>query len=855
MLIRYPLHIILLFLAGPMIAQDVALIPLGSTWKYRDNGSNQGTAWRAISFDDSGWAMGPAELGYGDGDEATVVSYGSNSSNKYITTYFRKSITIANVNAYAGYLIRVRRDDGAVVYVNGTEVLRCSFADGTVGYTTLSGLNAGGADESLLREQLTPASVFQNGTNVVAVEVHQDAANSSDISFDLQLIGLDATAELFRGPSLHIATPSSMLVKWKTNVPTNSRVRFGSAPGTLTNEVNTPSLSTDHEVSVSGLQPNTTYYYSIGSSAGDLPGADATTFFRTAPVQGGAPPVRIWAIGDAGTGSVDQAQVRDAFMNYTGANPANAWIWLGDNAYLSGREVEFQHAVFKNMYEPVLRNTPLYPSPGNHDYYSGASAANNTGPYYDLFALPENGEAGGVPSNTEAYYSYDIGNVHMVSLDSHDSPRSPTGAMANWLINDLNYAQANSEWIIAYWHHPPYTRGNHNSDDTSDPRSGDMRQNILPILESHGVDLVLCGHSHTYERSYLIKGHYGLSNTFNSAAMGVNMTNGRADGAGAYQKPGDLAPSSGTVYTVCGVSGKKETGGTLNHPVMFMSTGNQFGSMVVDVNGTSLSAKFLNDVGTIVDHFDIVKSPSKVVLDLNVLLEGPYDTFNQLMADSLRAKAIIPLAQPYSTIFMQVGAGGGETIQQAVLSVTGANAIVDWIFVELRDKSNPALVIATRSALLQRDGDVVDLDGTSVLRMTVPIGRYYVAVRHRNHLGCMTNSPVSLNRVAATVDLRDPLSAVWGSQARRQVGNTMLLWNGNTVADHDLKYIGSGNDRDPILVRVGGTEPNNTALGYFPEDTNMDGSVRYIGTNNDRDPILVNIGSVDPNSTRTEQLP
>ena len=619
--------------------------------------------------------------------------------------------------------------------------------------------------------------------------------------------------------------------------------------------MNDPALSTNHEVTISGLLPNTTYYYAVGTSSSDLAGDDATTFFRTSPVQGGAPPVRIWAIGDAGTGSTDQAHVRDAYMNYIGANPANAWIWLGDNAYLSGREIEFQHVVFKGMYEPVLRNTPLFPAPGNHDYYSGASAATNTGPYYDLFALPKNGEAGGVASNTEAYYSYDIGNVHMVSLDSHDSPRSATGAMATWLTSDLNQAQANSEWIIAYWHHPPYTKGSHNSDDTSDPRSGDMRQNILPILESHGVDVVLCGHSHTYERSYLINGHYGLSTTFNSATMGVNMTSGRADGTGAYQKPGDLAPNAGTVYAVCGVSGKKAGSASLNHPVMYYGNANQFGSMVIDVNGTSLSSKFLNDVGAVIDRFDIVKQPSKVRLDLKVMLAGPYDALSGLMRDDLRTAGLIPLAQPYSAIYTHVGEGGTESVAPAVFSTTGANAIVDWIFVELRDKSNPALVLDTRAALLQRDGDVVDLDGVSPLRMTVPIGSYNVAVRHRNHLGVMTNSPVPLDRAAHPIDLRDPLIATWGSGARTQSGNTMLLWSGNTVLDNSLKYTGPQNDRDPILVDVGSTTPNNSVPGYHREDVNMDGIVRYTGSGNDRDPILVNVGSTTPNNSRVEQLP
>jgi hypothetical protein len=366
---------------------------------------------------------------------------------------------------------------------------------------------------------------------------------------------------------------------------------------------------------------------------------------------------------------------------------------------------------------------------------------------------------------------------------------------------------------------------------------------------------VLCGHSHTYERSYLINGHYGLSSTFSSATMGVNMTSGRADGTGAYQKPGDLAPNTGTVYAVCGVSGKKESGGALNHPVMYISTASQFGSVVIDVNGTSLSARFLNDAGTIIDHFDMVKAPSKVRLDLKMFLAGPYDGASGLMRDDLRAAGLLPLAQPYSSIYSQVGEGGTESIQPAVLGTTGPNAIVDWVFVELRDRSTPSVVLDTRAALLQRDGDVVDLDGTSPLRMAMPIGAYHVAVRHRNHLGAMTNSPVLLNRAANIIDLRDPLTATWGSEARTQSGSAMLLWSGNTLPDSSVKYTGTGNDRDPILVNVGSTTPNNSVPGYHRDDTNMDGMVKYTGSGNDRDVILVNVGSTTPNNARFEQLP
>lgn len=843
--------------SASIFAQDIALIPFGSTWKYRDNGSDQGSAWRATSFNDAAWTNGPAELGYGEGDEATVVSFGPSSSSKYITTYFRKTFTLANAGQFFGYRIRIKRDDGAVVFANGTEAERLNMPLGTIGYTTLAPSSIGGADESTAREIFLPPTQFQTGTNCIAVEIHQNSASSSDLTFDLELTGLDNAPSLVRGPYLHIATPTSTVVKWRTDVACPSRVSYGSIPGNLGNFTDDAASTFDHEVTVTGLQPSTTYFYSIGTPTAMLAGGDASTFFRTSPLTGAQDPVRLWVIGDAGTANDDQRAVRDAYLTHVGSNPAQGWLWLGDNAYESGTMQEFQYSVFKDMYEQVLRNTALWPAPGNHDYYVGADAATNTGPYFDLFALPKNGQAGGVSSNTEAYYSYDIGNVHLISIDTYDSPRTPTGTMATWLAADLALARTRSEWIIAYMHHPPYSKGSNNSDNAGDSDGilFDVREDILPILDANGVDLLFYGHSHTYERSYLINGHYGLSSTFNAGTMGLNMTSGRANGTGAYTKPGDLAPNAGAVHVVCGVSGKKEPGGPLNHPVMYHSTASHLGSVVVDVTGTSLSARFINDAGTIIDHFDIVKAPSKVRLDLKVNLEGPYDVSTGLMRDDLRTAGLLPLAQPYSTIYAHVGEGGTETIQPSVLSTTGNDAIVDWIFIELRDKSNPSTVLDTRAALLQRDGDVVDIDGVSPVRIVAPIGTYHVAVRHRNHLGAMTNSPILLHRAMNVIDLRDPLTATWGSEATKQSGNIMMMWSGNTVTDNSLKYVGLQNDRDPILTTIGGTTPNNTVPGYHRDDTNMDGVIRYVGTGNDRDPILANIGSISPNNTRAEQLP
>lgn len=835
-------------------AQDVALIPFGSTWKYLDNGSNQGTAWRSSAFNDATWASGPGQLGYGDGDEATVVSYGPNSSSRYITTYFRRTISIPSVSAFAGFGLRIKRDDGVIVYVNGTEVLRQNFNEGTISSTTLAYQSVATTEEGQILEQILLPGQFSNGNNTIAVEVHQNAANSTDLSFDLELKGLDTSPSVHRGPYLQSASPNGITVCWYTDVPSSTRVRYGTIPGLLssTYEVATPLMQ--HEAVITGLQPNTTYYYAVGTSTQDLAGGDATHFFKTSPEQGSELPLRVWVIGDAGSAFPGQYSVRDSYVNFIAASPkADAWLMLGDNVYSHGRECEYLLAMFRNMYEGIFRNTTAWPAPGNHDYDSDSNPLTNTGPYFNIFALPKLGGSGGIASNTEAYYSFDVGNVHFIALDSDGVSRAADGPMATWLQADLAYAKANAKWIIAYWHHPPYSKGSHNSDTAG--ATTDMRTNFNPLLEQYGVDLVLTGHSHSYERSFLIDGHYDVSNTFNPVTMGLDMTSGRIGAPHAYSKPADPTAHAGTVYTVCGVSGKIDATGGLNHPVMYLSTGAHYGSMILDVRGDSLHAQFLNTSGTVIDHFDIVKPASKVKVALKVMLEGPYAPLSGTMHDSLRVAGLIPAVEPYSALFTHVGGGGGETVQPSVLALTGSTAIVDWVFVQLRSMTNPSVVVATRSALLRRDGKVVDVDGISPVGFRVPVGDYYIAVRHRNHLGAMTAAPVHLNFVTASVDFTLPATPTWGTGALRNISGVMGLWSGDVLHDGHVRYVGQDNDRDPILQAIGGGVPTQTANGYLSADVSLDGVVRYVGMNNDRDPILSAIGGSVPTLELHEQLP
>jgi RHS repeat-associated protein len=171
---------------GGGVSDAIGLVPLGGVWKYLDNGSDQGTAWRGSGFDDSSWPSGTAQLGYGDGDETTVVSYGSDYNNKYITTYFRRTITVADPTQYQNLLLRLQRDDGAVVYLNGSEVFRSNMPGGVITYTTLA---FGAVNEVHFYTATVPITALVSGANQIAVEVHQASASSSDISFDLELAG------------------------------------------------------------------------------------------------------------------------------------------------------------------------------------------------------------------------------------------------------------------------------------------------------------------------------------------------------------------------------------------------------------------------------------------------------------------------------------------------------------------------------------------------------------------------------------------------------------------------------------------------------------------------------------------
>lgn len=194
------LLISLFFIQAGVRAEIQTLVPKKSLWKYNDTGTDLGTGWRAAAYADGAWASGIGWLGYGDVGLSTALGYGPDAANKYPCYYFRHSFSLPNAPAtYSGLHLKLKRDDGAIVYLNGTEILRTNMPAGAVSYTTLASATVGGADEETYFDFYLPVTGLVAGTNVLAVEVHQSTANSSDLRFDLELEGAHTGPQTYSG--------------------------------------------------------------------------------------------------------------------------------------------------------------------------------------------------------------------------------------------------------------------------------------------------------------------------------------------------------------------------------------------------------------------------------------------------------------------------------------------------------------------------------------------------------------------------------------------------------------------------------------------------------------------------------
>ncbi len=764
----------------PALAVETVLVTEGSDWNYLDTGVAPGSDWYDPDFDDTAWAVGQAPLGYGLFDVLTDVDSGPDPSDVHITTWFRHTFNVVDASAFETLALYLRRDDGARVYLNGSQLHRSNMPLGPLGPDTLAESSVVGPASDIYHPVPLSADLLVDGDNVLAVEVHQDAADGTDLILDLALSAWDEPTAVTRGPYLQRATNDSMIVRWRTDGPSESRVWHGDAPGALLQTTDDSTIVFDHEVRVSALGADAEVAYAVGTTAGlVMVGDDTDHVFRTAPNPGTRRPVRIWVLGDSGTADANAEAVRDAYAVAT-PDPLDTdlWLMLGDNAYNSGTDFEFQSAVF-DFYPEMLRQVPLWSCLGNHEGYTSFSDT-QTGPYFDIHSFPTLGEVGGAPSGTEAYYSFDYANVHVVVLDSYHSDRLPSSPMLQWLDDDL--AGVSADWTIAIWHHPPYSKGSHDSD-----REGgliEMRQYALPILEDHGVDLVLSGHSHSYERSKLIDGHYETSDLFDPLVHLQQDHDGDPGNEGAYTKPtSGPASHQGAVFVVAGSSGKV-SGGSLDHPVMQLSTAT-LGSLILDIDGDELSGTFLDDLGGEPDHFAIHKAVT-TILEMPRGLIGAEGEVVQVTGFALQADGNEPplytwdfgdstpeatgsqvphawqTEGSYVATLTVTDAGGQQASDTAVVYCDNGPPVIDSISSGVADEGTPTTLTATASDpsndplsfVWVLDDGITELYGPTVQATFFDDGLASVILEVTDDATQTTTSTfeVTVNNVAPTLD-------------------------------------------------------------------------------------------------------
>lgn len=301
--------LILLLITGSANSQ-ITMVNYRAKWAYYDNKNEpqeQGSIdWNDINYSTI-WPTGYAHFGYGDNDEATLLN------PKTRTAYFRNSFIVSDPSSINNLDLDLIYDDGAVVYLNGSEVWRVNMPKHkrAISYRTFT--------KTVSRDNATATRTISNslvsGTNVIAVEIHQWSFSSSDISFDLKLTAnAPGAVRVTSGPHLRRAGSASIFVRWETAVATESIVNYGPNQNNLSHSVSDLVAKTEHEIRIKGLAANTTYFYQISNSATVLIPARSDVYFRTSsPATSTSKPTTAWVLGDQGSANTDARNVKDTY--------------------------------------------------------------------------------------------------------------------------------------------------------------------------------------------------------------------------------------------------------------------------------------------------------------------------------------------------------------------------------------------------------------------------------------------------------------------------------------------------------------------------------------------------------------
>ena len=469
---------VLLFIVLFSIPVFSQIIPQGADWKYLDDGSDQGTSWREMSYDDSGWASGPAQLGYGDGDEATVLSYGNDPDNKYITYYFRKTVTVDDPAVQNGLKVSVLRDDGAVVYINGMEVVRSNMPSGTITYQTHAAHTVSGGDEDAFFAYVIPSTCLVQGENLVAVEVHQRSSTSSDMSFDLKLDFAQLSPFKKAPYVLYPGNNEEMLILWQTSETVECEFDWGTDTTCSEGTMTTVEYGDDHQhkVLLTDLQSATQYYYKVTSGEYVKRGS-----FRTG-AEDDESSITFYAYGDTRTKPQKHDKVAERVLESISNDPESQTFILnsGDLVANGDDESDWTEQFFTPDYENIqkmLANLPYLSAVGNHE---GSGVLFDKYFPYPMFV------------DSRYYFSFDYGPAHFIILDQFTN-YTPGSTQYNWFVDDLS--STTKPWKIIVMHKPGWSAGGGHENDPA------VQNYIQPLCEQYGVQFLISGHNHYYARA------------------------------------------------------------------------------------------------------------------------------------------------------------------------------------------------------------------------------------------------------------------------------------------------------------------------------------------------------------------
>jgi hypothetical protein len=455
-------------MSGSLPAETV-LIPEGTEWLYLDDGSDPGRGWTGVEFDDSAWGRGFAKFK----GKAGSLDADSGKHPEHMTTYFRHQFHVARDIAFRSLRIRVYRDDGAVLYLNGLEMYRTNMPPGEIGPGTPAASGVRGSGEWM--ETVVPAAMIRPGTNVVAAEVHQIRLDSSDVGFDLELIGSDeAYLRAVKGPYLLFSgTPGSMTVLWQLNGTAPSRFVCTNGEGELVEETVTAEYgdSHQHRVMVSGLDPGAVYDYRVFVDEREYAGS-----FRTSPGRD-AGRLKFMVYGDTQTGSDIPERIHDAMLTLVERDPEFQTIILHTGDWVRSDDEDIWTRQFFNpdrlRSRELIAQVPVVGCIGNHDLWGGTFRKYWPFPYIE-----------------DRYWSFDYGTAHVTIVDVY-SDYSPGSKQLQWIEEDLR--STDRPWKFLVLHEPGYSAGHHEN-------NRDIQARIQPLCERYSVIAVFNGHNHYYAR-------------------------------------------------------------------------------------------------------------------------------------------------------------------------------------------------------------------------------------------------------------------------------------------------------------------------------------------------------------------